>query len=146
MRIGAAAPFKGQAYVAARRDHAPGEYAKSVTKARDEFRVGNLFESVLSQTFYEPCADPPSEIFHRLRERNPSPYMYVLNLGEEEYLVGASPEMYVRAERTSSGMRIETCPHIRTIRRGDRALEDAERIREILEAKRGERAYDVHGC
>ena len=137
-REGTSTPFKGETHVEVRRDHAPGEYAKSVTKAREEFKVGNLFETVLSQTFYEPCADPPSEIFARLRKRNPSPYMYVINLGEEEYLVGASPEMYVRAEHTSSGMRIETCPISGTIRRGTDALEDAERIREILVNKKEE--------
>ena len=47
--------------------------------------MGNLFESVLSQTFYEPCPQPPSVIFRRLRKRNPSPYGFLINLGAEEY-------------------------------------------------------------
>merc|ERR1719235_2066340 len=33
-----------------------------------------------------------------------------MNLGEEEFLVGASPEMFVRAERNLRGFRVETCP------------------------------------
>ena len=31
-------------------------------------------------------------------ERNPAPYGFLINLGEGEYLVGASPEMYVRVD------------------------------------------------
>lgn len=55
-----------------------------------------------------------------------------MNLGEAEYLVGASPEMFVRVERNLQGMRCETCPISGTIRRGKNALEDAENIRTIL--------------
>ena len=90
--------------------------------------MGNLFEAVLSQTFYEPCPAPPSEVFRRLRQRNPSPYGFLLNLGATEYLVGASPEMFVRVERNAKGWRCETCPISGTIRRGRDALEDAERL------------------
>jgi anthranilate synthase len=137
--VGAAVPFRGVTDLAVRRDHAPGEYAKKVAKAKEQFRVGNLFEVVLSQVFYEPCAAPPSEILARLRERNPSPYMFVINLGESEHLVGASPEMFVRCETTPQhGIRVETCPISGTIRRGADALEDAERIKEILTNKKEE--------
>ena len=100
-RVGASTPFRGVTDgLPRRRDHAPGLYAKKVEKAREQFRIGNLFETVLSQVFYEPCAAPPSEIFDRLRVRNPSPYMFIINLGEEEHLVGASPEMFVRRRRS----------------------------------------------
>jgi|TARA_B110000208_G_scaffold143456_1_gene173058 anthranilate synthase len=142
-RVGASVPFRGVTEgLERRRDHAAGAYAKKVEKAREEFRVGNLFETVLSQVFYEPCAAPPSEIFDRLRERNPSPYMFIINLGDAEHLVGASPEMFVRCETTYSyaggNMRVETCPISGTIRRGADALEDAERIKEILANKKEE--------
>jgi anthranilate synthase len=33
-----------------------------------------------------------------------------MNLGNQEYLIGASPEMFVRCERTKLGLRVETCP------------------------------------
>ena len=48
--------------------------------------------------------------------------------------MSASPEMYVRVE----GKRIETCPICGTIRRGRDALEDAERIRELLNSVKDE--------
>ncbi|HEX8052606.1 MAG TPA: anthranilate synthase component I [Thermoleophilaceae bacterium] len=109
-------------------DHEPGQFADLVRKAQEAFRRGDLFEVVPGQTFYEPCPDPPSEIFRRLRERNPAPFGALMNLGEQEYLIGASPEMYVRVE----GRRVETCPISGTIARGDDVLGDADQILELL--------------
>lgn len=116
----------------ATRDHEAGEFAKLVELAKEEFRVGNLFEVVLSQRFADECAAQPSHIFSVLRERNPSPYGFAINLGEAEFLVGASPEMFVRVEPDQAGMRVETCPISGTITRGRDALEDAEHIKTIL--------------
>lgn len=115
-------------------DHGPGEYAAAVRRAREAFRRGDLFEVVLSQTFSEPAAASPAEIFRRLRVRNPSPYGFLMNLGDGEYLVGASPEMFVRVE----GRRVETCPIAGTIRRGRDALEDAEQIQTLLTSPKEE--------
>lgn len=115
-------------------DHEPGEYAKIVSCARNTFACGNLFEVVPSQTFSEACPAPPSEVFRRLRERNPSPYGFLINLGSGEYLVGASPEMYVRVD----GDRVETCPISGTIARGDDAISDAARILQLLNSAKDE--------
>ena len=115
-------------------DHAPGEYADGVRLAREAFRRGDLFEVVPGQTFFEPCAIPPSELFRRLRERNPAPYGFLFNLGADEYLVGASPEMYVRVD----GDRVETCPISGTIARGDDPLGDAAQIQRLLNSEKDE--------
>ncbi|MEM7253461.1 MAG: anthranilate synthase component I [Pseudomonadota bacterium] len=113
-------------------DHQPGEYADCVRVAREHFRRGELFEVVPGQTFVEPCPAPPSEIFRRLRKRNPAPYGAFLNLGDQEYLVAASPEMYVRVE----GKRVETCPISGTIVRGADAIEDAKNILTLLNSEK----------
>ena len=76
----------------------------------------------------------PSIVFRRLRQANPAPYGALINLGEGEFLVAASPEMYVRVE----GRRIETCPISGTIARGRDPVEDAERIRELLNSTKDE--------
>ncbi|CBJ32548.1 Anthranilate Synthase [Ectocarpus siliculosus] len=120
------------------RDTPPGDYAKKVDKAKQEFKVGNLFEVVLSQTFKKPCTSSPAKVFRRLRKRNPSPYGFLINLGDQEYLVGASPEMFVRCERTRHGIRVETCPISGTIERGANPLEDAQKIRSLLSNKKEE--------
>ncbi len=115
-------------------DHAPGEYAALVRRAKEAFVRGDLFEVVPGQLLVDACADPPSLVFHRLRQANPAPYGALINLGEGEFLVAASPEMYVRVE----GRRIETCPISGTIARGRDAIEDADRILELLNSKKDE--------
>ena len=114
------------------RESEKGEYAKAVIEAKEQFRVGNLFEVVASQLFREKAPVPPSTIFRRLCIRNPSPYGFFINLGENEYLVGASPEMFVRVERTKRGMRVETCPISGTIARGSDPIEDAQQIKKLI--------------
>ena len=89
----------------------------------------------------ERCPGAASEIFRRLQERNPSPYGFLINLGEGEYLVGASPEMYVRVD----GRRVETCPISGTIARGDDPIGDAEQILDAAQLGQGRvRADHVH--
>jgi anthranilate synthase len=127
-------PFVLQTKRETTRDHKRGEYARSVENARKEFKCGNLFECVLSQTFRERCPSPPSTVYSHLVQNNPSPYLFILNLGRKEHLVGASPEMFVRVEKTPLGTRVETCPISGTIRRGADALQDADRVFEILDS------------
>jgi len=121
------------------RDTPENEFSNSVVKAKKEFKVGNLFETVISQTFREKLdsSTPPSTLFRRLSARNPSPYGFFINLGDAEYLVGASPEMFVRCETTSmdtdnTGIRVETCPISGTVARGQNAIEDAKRVRSLI--------------
>ena len=133
-RSGAAKPYTGATRVERTCDHAPGEYADGVRLARERFRRGDLFEVVPGQMFFEPCPAPPSEVFRRLRERNPAPYGFLINLGETEYLVGASPEMYVRVE----GDRVETCPISGTVARGQDPLADAAQILRLLNSAKDE--------
>jgi anthranilate synthase len=121
-------------------DHAPGEYADLVDKAKISFARGDLFEVVPGQRFVEPNPHQPSELFRRLRERNPAPYGFLINLGAEEWLVGASPEMYVRVEPASDGvgLRVETCPISGTIARGADPISDARQILTLLNSEKDE--------
>ncbi|HYB42005.1 MAG TPA: chorismate-binding protein, partial [Candidatus Methylomirabilis sp.] len=127
-REGAARAFAGAAAAPTAGDHARGDYAALVSVARQSFKRGDLFEVVPSQTFFAGSPRPPSAVFRRLREWNPSPYGFLLNLGDAEYLVGASPEMYVRVE----GDRVETCPISGTIARGRDPIGDAAQILALL--------------
>ncbi len=115
-------------------DHAPGMYADTVRKALQYFARGDLFEAVPGQCFAKACADSPAQIFRRLQQQNPAPYGGLLNLGEQEYLVAASPEMFVRVE----GRRVETCPISGTIARGRDAMEDADQVRTLLNSAKDE--------
>jgi anthranilate synthase len=104
-----------------------------VEQARERFAAGDLFEVVPSHEFWARCASPAA-FYERLRRRNPAPYEFFLNLGEGEYLVGASPEMYVRV----TGDRVETCPIAGTVPRGASALADADNIRTLLDSPKEE--------
>lgn len=114
-------------------DYPPDGYARLVEQAFDYFSRGDLFEVVLSQNFFETCEASPAELFRRLRQINPSPYGFIFNLGGE-YLIGASPEMFVRVD----GRRVETCPISGTIQRGQNAIEDALQIRLLLNSLKDE--------
>jgi anthranilate synthase len=111
----------------------PGSYARTVERARERFARGDLFEVVPSQAFRAPCGSAAA-FYQLLCQRNPAPYEFLVNLGEGECLVGASPEMYVRV----TGRRVETCPISGTIRRGADPLEDAENIRSLLNSAKDE--------
>lgn len=133
-REGIEEPFRLADRIPPRGDHEPGEYARLVEKAKESFRRGDLFEVVPGQMFYERCETEPSEISRRLKNINPSPYSFFINLGEGEYLIGASPEMFVRV----NGRRVETCPISGTIKRGDDAISDSEQILKLLNSKKDE--------
>ncbi|MDE2600797.1 MAG: anthranilate synthase component I [Bradyrhizobium sp.] len=121
-------------------DHAPGEYQATVETARAAFARGDLFEAVPGQLFAEPCERTPAEVFQRLCRINPSPYGALMNLGDGEFLVSASPEMFVRCD----GRRVETCPISGTIARGADAIGDAEQIRQLLNSEKDE--FELNMC
>ncbi len=114
-------------------DPEPGVYARVVEQARERFAAGDLFEVVPSHEFWARCGSPAA-FYERLRRRNPAPYEFFLNLGEGEYLVGASPEMYVRV----TGGRVETCPIAGTVPRGASPLADAQNILALLSSAKEE--------
>ncbi|KTD59811.1 anthranilate synthase [Legionella sainthelensi] len=134
VREGVSVPYEALQKPKTTCDHLPGEYAKIVNIAKNRFACGDLFEVVPSQTFYTHYTELPSALFKQMRQLNPSPYGFFINLGEEEYLVGASPEMYVRVQ----GRRVETCPISGTIKRGADAIEDAQNIQALLDSKKEE--------
>ena len=105
-----------------------------MSKAKEYFKAGDLFETVPGVNTWQPVEEPPSVIFRRLMQVNPAPYGFFMNIGEQEYLVGASPEMFVRVE----GRQVETCPISGTIRRGTDPIHDAKQILTLLNSKKDE--------
>ncbi|MEW6185032.1 MAG: anthranilate synthase component I [Thermodesulfobacteriota bacterium] len=114
-------------------DHGAGEYAAKVRVVQEGCRKGDFFEVVPSQVFFTGYAGTPSELFKVVQRVNPSPYEFLINLGDEQ-LVGSSPEMFVRVE----GDYVETCPISGTIARGKNAMEDADQILALLNSKKDE--------
>ena len=103
------------------------DFCSMVEKAKYYIKAGDIFQVVLSQRFSFPCQDEPFNIYRRLRQINPSPYMFYLNFDDVK-LIGASPEMLVRFE----GGKVETRPIAGTRPRTNHTAEDLRLAQELL--------------
>jgi anthranilate synthase component 1 len=77
------------------------EYENMVRTAKQHILDGDIFQVVLSRTKIEPCPDEPLDVYKRLRELNPSPYMFYLNT-QNTVLLGSSPELNLRVRGTEN--------------------------------------------
>lgn len=109
----------------------------NVLKAKEYITSGDIIQVVGSQRFSTPVKAAPLDVYRAARSINPSPYMFLLELGGFS-LVGASPEIHVRCEER----RVEIRPIAGTRRRGGTAEEDAALKKELLEDPK-ERAEHV---
>ena len=82
-------------------DTRQGEYEKMVQIAKKHIVDGDIFQVVLSRTIMEPCPDEPLDVYKRLRQLNPSPYMFYLNT-PNTILTGASPELNLKVSGTKN--------------------------------------------
>ena len=114
-------------------DHTPEEYMAKVQKVREGMKRGDYYEVVLRQTFKTSYSGSASDLFKKMQKASPSPYEFLLQFDDEQ-LVGASPEMFVRVE----GKRVETCPISGTARRTNDPLQNARNIRELLNSPKEE--------
>jgi len=76
-------------------DTSQPEYEAMVKSAKQHIVDGDIFQVVLSRTIMEPCPDEPLDVYKRLRQVNPSPYMFYLNT-PSTILMGSSPELNLR--------------------------------------------------
>jgi anthranilate synthase component I len=74
-------------------------YEDMVAVAKKHILDGDIFQVVLSRTKMEPCPDEPLDVYKRLRELNPSPYMFYINT-PHTVLLGSSPELNLRVSGT----------------------------------------------
>ncbi len=72
-------------------------YEKGVERIREYIRAGDAFQVVLSQRAERPTSASALELYRALRRVNPSPYLFLLELGELA-LIGSSPETLVKCE------------------------------------------------
>jgi len=73
------------------------EYERAVLAAKEHIRAGDVFQVVLSQRAERPTSASALELYRTLRRVNPSPYLFLLELGDLA-LIGSSPETLVKAE------------------------------------------------
>jgi anthranilate synthase component 1 len=73
------------------------EYEAGVRRAKEYIRTGDAYQIVLSQRAERESDVSPLSLYRSLRRINPSPYHFLLELGEIS-LVGSSPETLVKLE------------------------------------------------
>jgi anthranilate synthase component 1 len=78
-------------------------YERAVLTAKDHIRAGDAFQIVLSQRAERPTSATPVAIYRALRRVNPSPYLFLLELGSLS-LIGSSPETLVKLEGTRASV------------------------------------------
>lgn len=104
-------------------------FIAAVKRAKEHIRAGDIFQCVLSDQFTFSVEAEPFLIYRALQTVNPSPYLFYLSLGKE-VLLGASPEMLVRASYSL----IETCPIAGTRPRGKTEAEDKKFEYQLLKS------------
>ena len=104
-----------------------GEFLDAVRKAKEHIRNGDIIQAVLSNRATVRTRRTPAEVYRVLRALNPSPYMYLLRMGDLS-IVGSSPEILVRLE----GDEIQLRPIAGTRPRGDTPSEDRRLEAELL--------------
>lgn len=121
-------PSSGTFFLGDIQAHIPkSDFLEMVRKGREHIMAGDICQVVLSQRFTTQTNLPSLEIYESLKEINPSPYLFYLNLPELE-LIGSSPEVLVRVE----GEHIITRPLAGTRRRGNSESEDRILAEDLL--------------
>ena len=119
-----------------------GKYEDMVRDAREHIVAGDIFQVVLSQRFSRETNVEPFDVYRAVRRLNPSPYMFFFDFGlvgeQPLFIVGSSPEMFVRLEGRTASLR----PIAGTRPRGADAAADAALAEELL-ADPKERAEHV---
>ena len=103
------------------------EFEGWVTQIKEYILAGDVMQVVPSQRMSIDFTAQPISLYRALRNLNPSPYMYFLDMGNFQ-IVGSSPEILVRAEQG----RVTVRPIAGTRRRGKTAEEDEALAAELL--------------
>ena len=103
------------------------DYVKAVGLVKNYIEEGDVMQVVLAQDFSQDFQNDPFDLYRALRQLNPSPYMYYLDLDECQ-IVGASPEILVRLEEDKVTLR----PIAGTRKRGSNTEEDLANEKDLL--------------
>lgn len=103
------------------------EFCNIVIKAKEYIKNGDIFQVVPSQRLKIKTDSAPFDVYRRLRNANPSPYMFYIDFGDFQ-LIGSSPESLVSV----FGSKVTTNPIAGTRKRGKSAEEDLILKNELL--------------
>lgn len=135
LRQKSGAPAAGKLKIHARTRR--GDFLQSVKRCKEYIAAGDIFQVVLSQRLDFTPGVAPFDLYRALRQVNPSPYLYFLQI-DGRHILGSSPEMLVRV----SARKLEYRPIAGTHPRGQNEAEDA-RLEQLMRSDEKERAEHV---
>jgi para-aminobenzoate synthetase component 1 len=113
------------------------EYLKTVERAIEYIRAGDIFQVNLAQRLLHPARDDSPSLYLRMRQRNPAPFAAYFDLGGYQ-IVSASPERFLNARNR----RVEARPIKGTRRRSAWPEADLFAGDELLQSEK-DRAENV---
>jgi anthranilate synthase component 1 len=123
------------------REFAKADYIAAVERAKELIAAGDFMQVQVGQRIAKRYTESPLSLYRALRALNPSPYMYYYDFGDFQ-VVGASPEILVRQEKTPEGQKVTIRPLAGTRPRGATPeLDKAAEVELINDSK--ERAEHV---
>ncbi len=128
LRFSVSAPTvkRGPSY-AVEREFDKAAYIAAVERSKEYIAAGDMMQVQIGQRLKKRYTESPLALYRSLRSLNPSPYMYFYDMGDFQ-IVGASPEILVRHEKTAEGEKVTIRPLAGTRPRGatpeqDKAME-----------------------
>ena len=107
------------------------DYFKVVARVKEEIMLGNTFQCEVGFKSKYKIEGSTLPIYAKLREVNPSPYMYYMKFGEQR-IIGASPELLLKLNNGE----LETYPLAGTVKRGKTPKMDMLLARKLLNDKK----------
>ena len=103
------------------------DFMKAVDKIKDYIINGDVMQVVLSQRLSKKFDQHPIDFYDALREMNPSPYMYYLDMDSFQ-IIGSSPEILVKLQDNKITVR----PIAGTRKRGSSETEDEANATDLM--------------
>ncbi|MDI6804022.1 MAG: aminodeoxychorismate synthase component I [Bacteroidota bacterium] len=104
------------------------DYLSAVKRVKEYIAAGDIYQVNFSQQFSGEINLPPLAVYERLRELNPAPFSALMCVGENDWVLSSSPELFIDVQRKN----VETRPIKGTIRRGKTPEEDEKLKRELF--------------
>ncbi len=117
-------------------------FVERVSKAKDYIRAGDVFQVVLGNEIYVRQAVEPLELYQTLTDINPSPYHFCFSFDDNLSLVGASPEVMMRANAPDPRSHVQMRLVAGTYPRGATPEEESARI-QALQSDQKEHAEHI---
>lgn len=101
-------------------------YSARIAQIHEWIRAGDVYQLNFTFPLQAEIAEPPAQLYARLRAAQPVDYSAFLHCQPSRYIASLSPELFFHVEESSGARRIRTRPMKGTARRGRTTAEDRE--------------------